>query len=334
MHCRISCIPVFLITTITVQAQDLRLPFSLNSYSVDEHAWQLIAKNCACEPGTIWEIEGRAGSSGSESYNLDLSRRRAESVRDLLISKGCSSSQINLYFVGEKNAFPKQEKPEDRVVILRKKIQTPITELKSTAEANRPIHIRVFDRISRLPLKASAKMADFPTAVSISKEGTKIIPIMKTVLISSPGYRDSTIQLNKEEETYAVFLLPEEVDELIVSEHIYFFPNTPEIVPESFRTLDYIYKTLENKRTKRIEVHGHVNWPVYNMSTEQRDAENQQLSEARANAVKRELIRRGFPEENIQTKGYGNTRMLFPEAISEGEQAQNRRVEMLIMAPR
>lgn len=317
-----------------MQAQEWTLYFSLNQWTVDEQTGQLISEVCTSERGTTWEVEGRAGSSGSEAYNLDLSRRRSEAVRDLLISKGCTASQIYLTFIGESRAFPKREMAKDRAVILRKKNQLPVTEEKKKTAASHAIRIRVFDRISRQPLDAWAKMADSARAVSIPKEGYTFITINKTLRISSPGYRDSTIHLKTEEEVHSVFLLPQEVDELIVSERIYFFPNTAEIVPESFRTLDYIYKKLENKKSSQVEVHGHVNWPAYNLSTMQKDAENQQLSEARANAVKRELIRRGFPGENIYTKGYGNTRMLFPNAISEGEQAQNRRVEILIMAPR
>lgn len=333
MISRISFISIFLFTKIIVQAQEWTLHFPLNVWTVDEQTKQLISETFSSEPGITWEVEGRAGSSGSEAYNLALSRRRAETVRDLLISKGCSTSQIQLNFVGERKASKKQEKAEDRVVILRKKIPAPETEAKKTIDTIRTTHIRVFDRVSRQPLEASVKMGDNSTAIFISKEGARITWKNRTLTISSPGYRDSTIQLNSEAEKHAVYLLPEDVDEIIVSELVYFYPNTPEIVPESFRTLDYIYKKLENKKESRIEVHGHVNWPDYNLSSAQKNAENQQLSEARAEAVQRELIKRGFPKENIHPKGYGHTRMLFPDAVSEGEQAQNRRVEILIMAP-
>lgn len=334
MFIRISFISLYILTTVTLQAQEWTLFFPLNGWKPEEQAGRLISEVFTPDDQISWEIEGRAGSSGTEAYNLDLSRRRAEAVRDILLSMGCSASQIHLSFVGESKASSARERVDDRVVILRKKIQPPETEERKQAESSGTIQIRVFDRISRQPLDASAKLVDFSAPLSIPQEGAVITWKNRTITISSPGYRDSTIQLDTEDKKLSVFLLPVEVDELIVSEHIYFYPNTSEIVPESFRTLDYIYKKLENKKTSRIAVHGHVNWPDYNLSSAQKNAENQQLSEARAETVKRELIKRGFPKENIHPKGYGHTRMLFPDAVSEGEQAQNRRVEILIMAPR
>ena len=48
-------------------------------------------------------IEGYADERGTEAYNKELGQRRAEAVRDLLISKGVSASQIETVSVGEKN---------------------------------------------------------------------------------------------------------------------------------------------------------------------------------------------------------------------------------------
>jgi peptidoglycan-associated lipoprotein len=47
-------------------------------------------------------IEGYADERGTETYNKELGQRRAEAVRDLLISKGVSSSQIETVSFGEK----------------------------------------------------------------------------------------------------------------------------------------------------------------------------------------------------------------------------------------
>lgn len=46
-------------------------------------------------------IEGYTDSQGSESYNLDLSRRRAGAVRDFLIEKGIAPQRITARGYGE-----------------------------------------------------------------------------------------------------------------------------------------------------------------------------------------------------------------------------------------
>ena len=51
----------------------------------------------------VIRIEGYADERGTEAYNEQLGKRRAEAVRDLLVSMGVSSSQIETVSYGEKN---------------------------------------------------------------------------------------------------------------------------------------------------------------------------------------------------------------------------------------
>jgi outer membrane protein OmpA-like peptidoglycan-associated protein len=49
-------------------------------------------------------IEGHTDSIGSQSYNLDLSERRATAVRDFLMAQGVEAGRINT--VGYGKAYP------------------------------------------------------------------------------------------------------------------------------------------------------------------------------------------------------------------------------------
>ena len=49
----------------------------------------------------VIRIEGYADERGTEEYNKELGQRRADAVRDLLISMGVSSSQIETVSFGE-----------------------------------------------------------------------------------------------------------------------------------------------------------------------------------------------------------------------------------------
>ncbi len=52
-------------------------------------------------PNTYIQVEGHTDSTGSESYNMDLSKRRARNVKNELISNGVSTSRIRTIGYGE-----------------------------------------------------------------------------------------------------------------------------------------------------------------------------------------------------------------------------------------
>ena len=52
-------------------------------------------------PNTLIRVEGHTDSVGSDEYNMDLSIRRANSVRDLLVQRGVSISRIQTVGFGE-----------------------------------------------------------------------------------------------------------------------------------------------------------------------------------------------------------------------------------------
>ena len=52
-------------------------------------------------PDTVIQVEGHTDSTGSESYNMDLSARRAEVVKNLLVQKNVDPSRILTMAFGE-----------------------------------------------------------------------------------------------------------------------------------------------------------------------------------------------------------------------------------------
>jgi len=52
-------------------------------------------------PQTRIRIEGHTDSNGSEPYNLDLSQRRAEAVKDALIVRNVDPSRLETIGLGE-----------------------------------------------------------------------------------------------------------------------------------------------------------------------------------------------------------------------------------------
>jgi len=59
-------------------------------------------------------IAGHTDSTGSDSYNLGLSKRRAQSVRDYLVSQGVSASRLTVVGKGESDPIASNDTREGR----------------------------------------------------------------------------------------------------------------------------------------------------------------------------------------------------------------------------
>ena len=74
------------------------------------------------------DIIGHADNIGSEEYNMDLSIRRAKSVREYMVSKGVDASKINVYGEGESNPVASNETREGRAENRRVDIHVGIAQ--------------------------------------------------------------------------------------------------------------------------------------------------------------------------------------------------------------
>ncbi|MFO7761614.1 MAG: OmpA family protein [Desulfobia sp.] len=52
-------------------------------------------------PQTVIRVEGHTDSTGSDSYNMDLSQRRAQSVKNLIVQRNVSANRIETAAFGE-----------------------------------------------------------------------------------------------------------------------------------------------------------------------------------------------------------------------------------------
>lgn len=60
-----------------------------------------VAKVLTQYPDTLIRVEGHTDNVGSDSYNMDLSNRRASAVRDLLVQRGVAGHRIEVMGYGE-----------------------------------------------------------------------------------------------------------------------------------------------------------------------------------------------------------------------------------------
>jgi len=113
-------------------------------------------------------------------------------------------------------------------------------------------------------------------------------------------------------------------DKIVILEKIHFVTDSAVIVKESNTVLEAVRDVLlENPQLLKVHVEGH---------TDERAtaAYNNQLSEKRASAVVKYLVKGGVEESRLEAIGYGESRPLEDSKTKEGR-ALNRRVEFSII---
>jgi peptidoglycan-associated lipoprotein len=76
--------------------QEIRFAHDHFDHALDENALNADVQWLKDHPSARFFIEGYASATGSEAYNLNLSGRRAEWVRQVLIHKGIAEDRIVL----------------------------------------------------------------------------------------------------------------------------------------------------------------------------------------------------------------------------------------------
>jgi len=115
-------------------------------------------------------------------------------------------------------------------------------------------------------------------------------------------------------------------DQIVINEKIHFAYNEARILPQSFDLLDEVAATIKkHHELVRIEIGGHA-------SSEGSDDYNLDLSERRAEAVRKYLVEKsGVRQERLTAEGYGETKPLVTPDDSESLREKNRRVEFVIL---
>jgi peptidoglycan-associated lipoprotein len=89
--------------------------FALDEYTINAASRQILQANAralAERPNILITVEGYCDERGSERYNLVLGDRRANAVRDYLISLGIAANRIEAVSYGEERPFCEEHTEE------------------------------------------------------------------------------------------------------------------------------------------------------------------------------------------------------------------------------
>lgn len=198
---------------------------------------------------------------------------------------------------------------------------------------------RVVDAKSGKPVTALIKYENLETGTDIGSARTS--PGTGAYKITLPagenyGYRaeapgyvpiSENLDLTKVTEYQEIqrdlTLVPIEKGEVVRLNNIFFETAKAELRPESFAELDRVVKLLEDNPSMEISIGGHTD----NVGTA---VTNNELSQARAQAVETYLVSKGINVKRLRVKGYGDTKPVATNDSDAGRQ-QNRRVEFTIL---
>ena len=142
--------------------------------------------------------------------------------------------------------------------------------------------------------------------------------------------RDITARISRTSDALSLEMRPDAVA-VNLRGHVFFQSGSAELTPTARDILQGLTPSLMNI-PYRVTVEGHTDdIPIKSAQF----PSNWELSAARASAVARFIIERGFPADRMQVKGLADTRPLRPNRSAHGtpiaeNQASNRRIVILV----
>lgn len=110
-------------------------------------------------------------------------------------------------------------------------------------------------------------------------------------------------------------------DGKMVTNNIHFETNKADLLPRSYAEIQRIAEIMKKYPGARFRIEGHTD-------SDGTDAYNQELSMARADAVRKALAGMGINSSDLTSEGFGESKPIADNNTPEGK-AQNRRVEFV-----
>jgi len=295
------------------------LYFDLNVPTLNkniERKIDLLIFNDKIISGSKISIIGYADFLGTEHYNKELSLQRAVNTKAYLVKYGLNAADI-MTCVGKgevraKDTTDAEGNPDDRRVDIVVNYRG-----KNRGKKTTPFKINYPSNTEQtVALEKSNQTAKGGTATA-----SKVRLSRSDSLLLAKKKSGSVADLNKMKE-----------GQIIVLKNVYFPLGSHIIKPESYETLEQLYKILTDNPTMRISIEGHVCCIQEDEpDATDRDTDEPMLSYNRAKAIYNYLVRKGISEDRLQFRGFGKRYPIVAFERTEEDAELNRRVEIRII---
>lgn len=318
-----------------VYASDVEIRFDSDSHSLDEKAIAILDSFSMLYAGDLFHfaVHAHTDDVGSDEYNIELSSKRAQALKNHLLTQGVTEEQIKIQYFGEQ--IP---------------VQSNISE--TGRQANRRATIKAFnifelqwlsgivtDEESGEGVPAFIKLHSktFENSTSSDSSGQFRIAAPSNEVVGldirAKGYLLDT-RMMRVKPLMSTKPIQLAVPRIAIGKsfnlnRLFFEGNKDVLKDKSLEVFDELLSFVQENDTFCIEIAGHINLP--NTRPVSRDSWNMHLSIARAKKVNDLLQQNHVNSERLLFKGYGNWKMVYPKATEESQMEKNRRVEIEII---
>lgn len=237
------------------------------------------------------DIIGYADFLAGDQYNLQLSKRRAQTVKDFLIDKGFSDQNI-------------------RLVTGKGEVKRKDTLHRHTGPNRGFAEDRRVDIIYYVAKPKSVRR-NYDTVIQIRPS------YKKPATVST---RDTSFNIDRLTEGQSFVL-----------NNIYFPMGRHYPRKESFPELNKLVEIMLDNEQLAIQIEGHVCCVVGVPDAYDLDSRQMDLSVNRARFIYEYIIARGVEPERVKYVGYGRSRPVIENEQTEDDANANRRVEIRIL---
>ncbi len=311
-------------------------------------------------------LQGHTDSVGSNKYNDDLSTKRVEEVKKYLLNSGIDQKKIIIKALGKRSALNANQTEQERA--LNRRVEMIMTY--SVPPKPKVVNLNVTEVLISGIVKDSTNKG-IKAEVSLNDKNGNEVQVVKTdkngqyqlkALLNKKDfytlifYNDSTFigskKISASNQRYPYTNLITVLPKLkgggkYVLENFNFVGDTSQLLAASLPSLEALYKLMKKNKHLKIQIEGHVNYPHYLPDPKRKSITSQYyyppdlkyhfefsqwLSDERAKMVYNYLVSKDIDPDRMSTMGYGASRMLYPDAVSEFEQEKNRRVEINVIS--
>lgn len=277
-------------------------------------------------------ITAHTDAIGTNQNNQILSNNRGQAVKNFLLEGGWPEERIQVNEYGEEQPVADNESDTGRqqnrratIDVFRKDSYVTLKGVVKDKETGKGLCAKVI-----------VKGKDLLDSTRTDSLGRFSIPVPDNTVVGVDVFSKGYFYENKMLKAQAGKMPPLEMElppakagEIADIKDLFYVGNQAVLLKKSEPVLPKILAFMQVNPNMKIEIAGHVNVP--NRPRVSKDSWEFDLSVKRAKLVYDYLIENGIEAGRISYQGYGNYEMRFPRAISETEQAQNRRVEIRVL---